>query len=179
MLGGFAVIITPSLPDHLHIGSEQFIQVALYAAVDRAGSQATADYQYRFLFRRKTEESQRFLFPVGRFFQILADRVSGNHNLVGRKELLHTVVGDTYLRCFLCQQFIGYSGIRVLLLYQGRDAQRSRHPQRRATGIAAHSHCNVRTKLADRLLRQSEAFTQTVEHFYIVEQVGTVETTHR
>ena len=56
MLGRFTVIITSGLPDNLHIGSKQFIQIALDTAVDRPGTQATAYHEDRFLFGRQAEE---------------------------------------------------------------------------------------------------------------------------
>ena len=65
----------------------------------------------RFFLRRKPEERQRLLFLTQRLFQILSHRISRNHDLIRRKELLHALVSDTNLARFLRQQLIGHTGI--------------------------------------------------------------------
>lgn len=53
------MVVAPGLPDHLYVDirSKEFIQIALYATVDRPGSQTAADHQDCLLIRRETDYS--------------------------------------------------------------------------------------------------------------------------
>ena len=124
MFQGFFMVITSGLPDYLYVDirSEKFIQISLYTAVDRPCTQTAADHQNSLLIRGEAEELQGFLTLVRRLFQILTDRIAGHDDTVGREELLHAFVGDTYFTGFLCQELIRDTCIGILLLYQGRDS---------------------------------------------------------
>ena len=118
------MVVAPGLPDHLYVDirSKEFIQIALYATVDRPGSQTAADHQDCLLIRRETEKPQCFFALIQCLFQILTDRIAGHDDTVGREKLFHALVSDTYFACFLCQELIRDTGIGILLLYQGRDS---------------------------------------------------------
>ena len=88
----------------------------------------------------------------------MSDGITGESNLVGGEESLHTLISHADCVGALCQQFVGHAGVRVLLLNERRNAAFLRRFEHRPACISANADGNVGLELAENLARFHHTF---------------------
>ena len=173
------VIVLARLPDELHAGVPDVVQMGQHALVHRPCSEASAYYEHGFLAFVKTERAQGLGLGHIVFEQSLAHRVARLDYLASREEPLHAVVGHADAVNLLGEYLVRHAGVRVLLLYQAGYAVLGTLVQRRTAGVSAHSYGRHRPELAYHVPCHALAFPDFEEHGHVFQHVLTVETAYR
>ena len=166
---GICPLVKPlaTLPHKLHPALHNLGNRLDHGRVEREGAQTAAYQQDCLLVGVQPEELARLVAGQPVVTQILPHRVAGEHDFIGRKEALHTLVGHADGASLRGQQFVGDTRIGVLLLNEGRYSPVGCRPQCGTAGIATYPHGHVGIELAHNAPGQTQTLAQAPQHLEV------------
>ena len=174
----------PTKEGYTFVGWKSSISGNVLTPTEVDAETVTADVIYTAEFKAKAAAHREDGLSVGRevevlqrlspvdiiVLDILADRIAGQHNLVGGKESLQTLIGNTDDLSASGEHLIGQAGIGVLLLKQSRIAHLGGCLQCGGAGIAADANHYVGVEVTYNFPGQPLAFQHLVRNKQVAQR---------
>ncbi len=145
------------LPDDVDgLRGEKVVDVVFHHIVESTRAERTTDDQKSGPVRGEAEVAQSLGARRERG-EVTAKRVTGEHETVGGKEAIHTLVSNANLTGTFSQQFVCEARVGVLFLDNGGNAQRLGSAQNRSRSVTTEPNHDVGPETTNNLSGEPKA----------------------